>query len=71
MLASISNLSVCVSVLLLVFQPQCTSEVIQVSVGAFALQTARQSDQILQGLSTSSERETLKKNLQDKSRKVC
>lgn len=44
---------------LLVFQPQCTSEVIQVSVGAFTLQTARQCNQILQGLKGSSERETL------------
>lgn len=51
----------CVS--LLVLKPQCASEVIQVSVGAFALQTTRQRHQILQGLSTGCEWETLNKKL--------
>lgn len=47
----------CVS--LLVLQPQCACEVIQVSVGAFTLQTTREANQIIQGLGTSCQRETL------------
>lgn len=46
-------------VLLLILQPQCSCEVIQVSVGAFALQTTWEAHQIVQGLGTSCERETL------------
>lgn len=45
----------------MVLQPQCTREIVQVSVGAFALQTTRQPHQIIQGLSASCQRETLEK----------
>lgn len=43
----------------MVIQPQCPSEVVQVSVGAFTLQTTSQRHQIIQCLKTSRERETL------------
>jgi len=54
------TVNVCVCVSLLVLQPQCAGEVIQVSVGFFTLQTARQRNQILQSLKGSRDRETLK-----------
>lgn len=45
---------------LLVLQSQSASEVIQVSIRTFTLQTTRQGHQILQGLKSSCERETLR-----------
>lgn len=51
----------CVYFSLVVLQPQCAGEVIQMSIGFFALQATRERNQILQGLKSGRERETLGK----------